>query len=266
MAAKSPPTRRNSGSATGSVVRAQHRKITQWSKSSQSANGLNGLPQFVLLSGIASLKLKRYWELRVADPGISAAIAKVKVTWEALRGHQEKLNQQWGPVEVPKFRLLKFSYECSGGSRGRKGCTPPLSSFFPHFRAVFGKGYATLLGNPGSTTGMFLFHFSGVKKVNFIPPYKDIRLTQEGHTVTGNVVYECWKSKMNLSVVQRLFVERSDMLYMIHTWHVSGIHNHHTYTNNTICTISATCAKCGVRSTFCWKIANISGSTELFGL
>ena len=35
---------------------------------------------------------------------------------------------------------------------------------------------------------------------------------------------------------------------------------------NYICTISVTCVKCGVHSTLCWKIANISHSTELFGL
>ena len=29
---------------------------------------------------------------------------------------------------------------------------------------------------------------------------------------------------------------------------------------------SVTRVKCGVRSTLCWKIGNISGSTELFGL
>ena len=32
------------------------------------------------------------------------------------------------------------------------------------------------------------------------------------------------------------------------------------------CLISLTCVKCGVRSTLCWKIGNISGSTELFAL
>ena len=29
---------------------------------------------------------------------------------------------------------------------------------------------------------------------------------------------------------------------------------------------SVTCVKCGIRSTLCWKISNISGSIELFGL
>ena len=33
-----------------------------------------------------------------------------------------------------------------------------------------------------------------------------------------------------------------------------------------ICLISLTCAKCGVRSTLCWKFPNISGSIELFAL
>ena len=33
-----------------------------------------------------------------------------------------------------------------------------------------------------------------------------------------------------------------------------------------ICLTSLTRAKCGVRSTLCWKVGNISGSTELFGL
>ena len=38
------------------------------------------------------------------------------------------------------------------------------------------------------------------------------------------------------------------------------------FTLKMICTFSVTCVKCGIRSTFCWKISNISGSTELFGL
>ena len=33
-----------------------------------------------------------------------------------------------------------------------------------------------------------------------------------------------------------------------------------------ICLTSLTRAKCGICSTLCWKIANISGSTELFAL
>ena len=33
-----------------------------------------------------------------------------------------------------------------------------------------------------------------------------------------------------------------------------------------ICLTLLTCAKCGVRSTLCWKIPNISGSIELFAL
>ena len=33
-----------------------------------------------------------------------------------------------------------------------------------------------------------------------------------------------------------------------------------------ICAISVTRVKCGIRSTLCWKIRNISHSTELFGL
>ena len=33
-----------------------------------------------------------------------------------------------------------------------------------------------------------------------------------------------------------------------------------------ICLTSLTRAKCGVRSTLCWKIPNISGSIELFAL
>ena len=33
-----------------------------------------------------------------------------------------------------------------------------------------------------------------------------------------------------------------------------------------ICLTSVTRAKCGTRSTLCWKIGNISGSTELFAL
>ena len=33
-----------------------------------------------------------------------------------------------------------------------------------------------------------------------------------------------------------------------------------------ICPISVTRVKCGIRSTLCPKIGNISGSTELFGL
>ena len=33
-----------------------------------------------------------------------------------------------------------------------------------------------------------------------------------------------------------------------------------------ICLTSLTHAKCGTRSTLCWKVGNISGSTELFAL
>ena len=33
-----------------------------------------------------------------------------------------------------------------------------------------------------------------------------------------------------------------------------------------ICLTSLTRAKCGTRSTLCWKLGNISGSTELFAL
>ena len=33
-----------------------------------------------------------------------------------------------------------------------------------------------------------------------------------------------------------------------------------------ICLTSVTRVKCGVRSTLCWKVGNISGSTELFAL
>ena len=33
-----------------------------------------------------------------------------------------------------------------------------------------------------------------------------------------------------------------------------------------ICFTSLTCAKCGIPSTLCWKIPNISGSIELFAL
>ena len=33
-----------------------------------------------------------------------------------------------------------------------------------------------------------------------------------------------------------------------------------------ICLTSLTRAKCGTRSTLCWKVGNISGSTELFAL
>ena len=36
--------------------------------------------------------------------------------------------------------------------------------------------------------------------------------------------------------------------------------------NEHICLTSVTRAKCGIRSTLCWKIGNISGSTELFTL
>ena len=35
---------------------------------------------------------------------------------------------------------------------------------------------------------------------------------------------------------------------------------------NYICLTSLTRAKCGTRSTLCWKVGNISGSTELFAL
>ena len=33
-----------------------------------------------------------------------------------------------------------------------------------------------------------------------------------------------------------------------------------------ICLTSLMCAKCGTCSTLCWKVGNISGSTELFAL
>ena len=33
-----------------------------------------------------------------------------------------------------------------------------------------------------------------------------------------------------------------------------------------ICLTSLTCIKCSAHATLCWKIGNISGSTELFGL
>ena len=33
-----------------------------------------------------------------------------------------------------------------------------------------------------------------------------------------------------------------------------------------ICLTSLTCAKCGIPSTLCWKIPNISGSIQLFAL
>ena len=36
--------------------------------------------------------------------------------------------------------------------------------------------------------------------------------------------------------------------------------------NAYICLTSLTRAKCGTRSTLCWKVGNISGSTELFAL
>ena len=39
-----------------------------------------------------------------------------------------------------------------------------------------------------------------------------------------------------------------------------------SYEKEHICLTSLTRAKCGVRSTLCWKIPNISGSIELFAL
>ena len=36
--------------------------------------------------------------------------------------------------------------------------------------------------------------------------------------------------------------------------------------NQYICLTSLTCPKCGIPSTLCWKILNISGSIELFAL
>ena len=38
------------------------------------------------------------------------------------------------------------------------------------------------------------------------------------------------------------------------------------FQTNDICLTSLTRAKCGVRSTLCWKIPNISGSIQLFAL
>ena len=39
-----------------------------------------------------------------------------------------------------------------------------------------------------------------------------------------------------------------------------------TYIPDQICLTTLTRAKCGTRSTLCWKVGNISGSTELFAL
>ena len=47
-----------------------------------------------------------------------------------------------------------------------------------------------------------------------------------------------------------------------HTHTLQTTHTPHTH----ICTILVTCAKCGVCSTLCCKIRNISRSTEFFGL
>ena len=44
-------------------------------------------------------------------------------------------------------------------------------------------------------------------------------------------------------------------------WPITG-----KYLINYICLTSLTHAKCGTRSTLCWKILNISDSTELFAL
>ena len=39
-----------------------------------------------------------------------------------------------------------------------------------------------------------------------------------------------------------------------------------SFVNASKCLTSLTRAKCGTRSTLCWKVGNISGSTELFAL
>ena len=44
------------------------------------------------------------------------------------------------------------------------------------------------------------------------------------------------------------------------------IESHTSHFSGYICLTSLTRAKCGTRSTLCWKVGNISGSTELFAL
>ena len=59
----------------------------------------------------------------------------------------------------------------------------------------------------------------------------------------------CWNMKPQVFVIKLQFWH--DILW---------------FSNKNICPISVTCIKCGVHWTLCWKIGNISGSTELFGL
>ena len=152
---------------------------------------------------------------------------------------------------------------------GVQGMHAPLSSFLlarleSAYFFVFMQFSAKVMRppwNPGSATGMLLFHFSGVKKESFIPPYKDIRLTQEGHTVTGDGC-GLWMLKVKDEFVgccllrgatcYTWFIHGTWAEYIIithtptipypphihqqyHTHHSYTTKTHHTYTNNTIC-------------------------------
>ena len=55
------------------------------------------------------------------------------------------------------------------------------------------------------------------------------------------------------------------MLFLRHFEHSKQYFEWH-FIIKYICPISVTRIKCGVRSTLSWKIGNISGSTEFFGL
>ena len=52
-------------------------------------------------------------------------------------------------------------------------------------------------------------------------------------------------------------LEEAENMNLMHQQRISVIY---------ICLTSLTRAKCSTRSTLCWKVGNISGSTELFAL
>ena len=66
-----------------------------------------------------------------------------------------------------------------------------------------------------------------------------------------------------------LFMEKMGYMYQklseLPEVNLQGSRNYRFETER-ICLTSLTRAKCGTRSTLCWKVGNISGSTELFAL
>ena len=82
------------------------------------------------------------------------------------------------------------------------------------------------------------------------------------------VLWEFYKEEANLS---RQIASRDALnTYLLHSSYDklcrSVFFRMNNFSYKYICLTSVTGAKCGIRSTLCWKIANISGSTELFAL